>query len=120
MNERLTPQAALAMLVRSEDKLPFAELFAHGSLSVEIYRPVGVDEQTPHTRDEIYVVVSGNGEFVNGGVRRPFEVGELLFVAAGIEHRFENFSDDFATWAIFYGPEGGEKRTPLPPGEGLG
>ena len=108
MNERLTAQAALATLARSEDKLPFVELFAHGSLSVEIYKPLGRDEQTPHARDEVYVVASGSGEFVNGGMRRPFETGELLFVPAGIEHRFENFSDDFSTWVIFYGPEGGE------------
>jgi mannose-6-phosphate isomerase-like protein (cupin superfamily) len=120
VNERLTPQAALAALARSEDKLPFAELFTHGSMSVEIYRPLGQDLQVPHARDEVYVVVSGNGEFVNGGVRKPFHTGELLFVPAGVEHRFENFSDDFATWVIFYGPEGGEKRAPLPPGEGLG
>jgi mannose-6-phosphate isomerase-like protein (cupin superfamily) len=111
VNERLTAQAALAVLARREDKLPFVELFAHGSLSVEIYRPLGRDQQTPHTRDEVYVVVSGSGEFVNDGVRRPFQPGELLFVPAGIEHRFENFSDDFATWVIFYGPEGGEKST---------
>ena len=24
-------------------------------------------------------------------------------------HRFEEFSDDFATWVMFYGPEGGER-----------
>ena len=40
-------------------------------------------QQTPHTRDEVYVVVSGSGEFVNDGVRRPFEAGELLFVPPG-------------------------------------
>ena len=120
MSERLTPQAALATLARSEDRLPFVELFAHGSLSVEIYKPLGRDLQTPHTRDEVYVAVSGSGEFVNDGVRKPFEAGELLFVPAGAEHRFENFGDDFSTWVIFYGPEGGEKRTPLSSGEGLG
>lgn len=111
MNERLTPHAALAALAREKDKLPYVELFTHGSLSVEIYQPVGVDEQTPHTRDEVYVVVSGSGDFVNDGIRKPFQPGELLFVPAGIEHRFENFSDDFATWVIFYGPEGGERST---------
>ena len=121
MKERLTPHHALAALARREDNLPFVELFTHGSLSVEMYRPLGQDAQTPHTRDEVYVVVSGVGEFVNGGQRKPFEAGELLFVPAGVEHRFENFSDDFATWVIFYGPEGGEKsKAPLPPGEGLG
>lgn len=111
MNGRLTADAALAALAREKDQLPYVELFAHGSLSVEIYRPAGVDEQAPHSRDEVYVVVSGHGEFVNGGIRQPFQPGELLFVPAGIEHRFENFSDDFATWVIFYGPEGGEAST---------
>ena len=115
MKERLTPHHALATLARHENGLPFLELFAHGSLSVEMYRPLGQDLQTPHTRDEVYVVVSGVGEFVNGGQRKPFEAGELLFVPAGVEHRFENFSDDFATWVIFYGPEGGEAlQAPLP------
>ena len=121
MKERLTPHHALAALARNEDKLPFVELFRHGTLSVEIYQPVGQDLQTPHTRDEVYVVVSGVGEFVNGGQRKPFEPGELLFVPAGVEHRFENFSDDFATWVIFYGPEGGEtSKAPRPRGKGLG
>jgi len=35
--------------------------------------------------------------------------GDVIFAPAGIEHRFENFSDDFVTWVIFYGPVGGEK-----------
>lgn len=34
--------------------------------------------------------------------------GDLLFVPAGVEHRFGPFTDDFATWVLFYGPEGGE------------
>jgi len=29
-------------------------------------------------------------------------------VAAGVEHRFEDFSADFAVWRVFYGVEGGE------------
>jgi hypothetical protein len=33
----------------------------------------------------------------------------VLFVPAGMDHRFVNFSGDFAAWVIFYGPAGGEK-----------
>ena len=62
----------------------------------------------PHTRDEVYVVVQGTGQFLNGEVRHPFGPGDLLFVPAGVVHRFESFSDDLAVWVIFYGPEGGE------------
>jgi uncharacterized protein YjlB len=109
---RLTPEAALSALANSGDGKPFLPLFAHGSLEVEIYRPAGRDAQTPHTRDEVYVVIAGHGEFVNGGERRPFQPGELLFVPAGVEHRFEKFSDDFSTWVMFHGPHGGEAQLP--------
>jgi len=83
-------------------------LFEHGSLELEIYAPRGHDPQQPHDRDEIYFVISGTGTFLNGPRRHGFKPGDLLFVPAGTVHRFEDFSDDFATWVIFYGPEGGE------------
>ena len=89
--------------------LPSAAVFEHGTLQVKMYRPVGQDAQKPHTRDEIYVVARGSGWFVNGAERHPFQTGDMLFVPAGIEHRFETFTDDFCTWVMFYGPEGGEK-----------
>ena len=85
-----------------------ALLLEHGSLEVRYYSPRGVDPQSPHTRDELYVIASGRGWFVRGQERVPFEPGDALFVAAGVEHRFEDFSSDFGTWVVFYGPEGGE------------
>ena len=81
----------------------------HGSMSVEIYRPQITDPQKPHQQDELYVILSGKGEFVNNGTRNAFGPGDVLFVPAGIEHFFENFTNDFVTWVIFYGPVGGEK-----------
>ncbi len=107
MTDRLTPESALAKLAAAGGP-EFVGLFRHGSLEVEVYRPVKVDRQTPHVRDEVYVVISGSGTFVNGSTRRPFGPGEVLFVPARVEHRFEDFTDDFATWVFFYGPEGGE------------
>jgi mannose-6-phosphate isomerase-like protein (cupin superfamily) len=86
----------------------FAVALERGSLSIELYAPRGSDLQQPHTRDEVYVVVSGRGEFVNGSERHAFATGDLLFVAAGVEHRFEQFTDDLAVWVVFYGPEGGD------------
>src|SRR5688500_136256 len=86
----------------------YVELFQHGTLSIELYAPRGTDPQTPHTRDEVYVIVTGSGEFVNDGKRERFGPGDLLFVPAHVEHRFERFTDDLAMWVIFYGPQGGE------------
>ena len=87
----------------------FLELFQHGTLSVEIYKPVEKDLQQPHERDEVYIVIAGSGEFINGPVTTRFRAGDFLFVPAGTEHRFINFTPDFSTWVIFYGPKGGEK-----------
>jgi len=85
-----------------------ATVLAHGSMEVRWYAPVGVDAQTPHDRDELYVVHRGTGWFVNGAARHRFGPGDVLFVPAGVEHRFEEFSEGFATWVVFYGPIGGE------------
>ena len=85
-----------------------ALMLTHGSMELRWYAPSGQDPQTPHDRDEVYVVVSGTGWFVRGDERVAFGPGDALFVAAGAVHRFEGFSPDFATWVIFYGPVGGE------------
>jgi mannose-6-phosphate isomerase-like protein (cupin superfamily) len=83
-------------------------VFRHGSLDVEMYRPEGSDRQTPHDRDEVYVVARGTATFFDGGARFPVEPGAFLFVAAGQVHRFEELSANFAVWVLFYGPTGGE------------
>jgi len=83
-------------------------LFEHGSLVIKLSQPRGPDLQTSHSRDELYVVAQGSGEFVCGGARQTVSQLDVLFAAAGVAHRFENFSDDFAVWVFFYGPEGGE------------
>lgn len=88
----------------------FLTFFRHGTLEVELYAPRGKDEQQPHSRDEVYIIARGHGTYFHAGERVPFAAGDFLFAAAGVEHRFEDFSDDFATWVIFYGPEGGETR----------
>ena len=108
MSTNFSPIDALLALTADADGKPFARLFAHGSLEVEVYRPVDRDPQVPHARDEVYVVIAGRGTFYCDGERTPFGPGSLLFVPAGSEHRFEDFTDDFSTWVLFYGPQGGE------------
>ena len=45
---------------------------------------------------------------MNGSTRERFAPGDVLFVPAHEEHRFESFTDDLVVWVMFYGPEGGE------------
>lgn len=101
--------AATRLPEQTGTQLRFATLLRHGTMSVEIYAPQSHDAQTPHRQDELYVVIAGSGTFVNGDARHPFAPGDVLFVPAGVTHRFAEFSDDFQTWVIFYGPEGGEQ-----------
>ena len=103
----LTVADAISRVPTADGKL-FATIFEHGTLLVEIYTPRGVDPQQPHTRDEIYFVAAGSGEYVCGDTRTEFNATDLLFAAAGVEHRFENFTEDLVVWVLFYGPEGGE------------
>lgn len=102
---RIDEAAAAARLAGLPE--PFVVLFERGDVSVELYAPRGADRQTPHRRDEIYIVAAGSGVFRRGDETVPFRAGDLLFVAAGVPHRFDTFSDDFRTWVIFFGPDGG-------------
>jgi mannose-6-phosphate isomerase-like protein (cupin superfamily) len=104
----LSPEAGLARLPGPNGERS-VELFRHGTLTLKLYAPRGHDAQTPHARDEVYVVVSGAGTFYDGMERKPVTAGDCIFVPAGVEHRFERFTDDLVVWVMFYGPDGGER-----------
>jgi mannose-6-phosphate isomerase-like protein (cupin superfamily) len=109
MSFHLTIEQAIEAL-NKETSNRYTVLLKHGTMSIEYYAPKNIDLQTPHLQDEIYVIASGNGTFFRDGQRVSCKAGDVLFVPAGIEHRFENFSNDFATWVIFYGQQGGEAQ----------
>lgn len=83
-------------------------VFRRGPLDIALSIPPRPRQQTPHAQDEIYFIVRGRGVLIHDGKRDVFESGDLLFVAAGIEHQLENITEDFAMWRVFYGPAGGE------------
>src|SRR5215831_7023965 len=77
-------------------------LFRHGTLELKISLPLAPNVQTPHVQDELYFIVRGNGVLFHGGERSSFGTGDVLFVAAGVEHHFEDFSEDLLIWVVFY------------------
>lgn len=79
-----------------------------GPLDVALGLPLAPSHQTPHAQDEIYFIIRGRGVLFHDGKRDPFEPGDLLFVAAGTDHQFEDTTEGFALWRVFYGPRGGE------------
>ena len=98
--------------VEAQASIPSGErsavVWQRGSLDVVFALPVPPKEQAPHTQDEIYIIVRGRGVFFHDGKRDSFEPGDLLFVAAGTEHQFEDVTEDLALWRVFYGPPGGD------------
>lgn len=103
---------------------PSVRVLSHGSMEVRWFRPEPNVQHVPHDRDEIYFIVSGTANFRRGNESGPFEEalngieghetatvrpGDVLFVPAGAHHDFDDTTPDFAVWAVFYGPEGGER-----------
>ena len=118
MKYKITAEEALKQLLK-QDEFPrpddpvgraFTVMMKHGSMTIEYFAPQEVDTQTPHKQDEIYIIIKGHSKFVRDGERISCKKGDVIFVPAGMEHYFENFSDDFAVWVIFYGPDGGETK----------
>lgn len=109
MFKHFTAADALQKAKTADDR-EYGILLKHNNCELGYYKPDGADSQDPHDRDEVYVVESGSGFLVVDGERKPFEAGDALFVPAFVAHRFEEFTDDFATWVIFVGPDGGEAR----------
>ena len=97
---QLIPEYLLSQLPTTTGK-HFIEAFCKEKLSIEMYKPDKIDLQTPHTQDEIYVIVAGSGMFQNGEEHYPFKANDLIFVPAFVEHRFYDFTDDFSTWVVF-------------------
>lgn len=86
----------------------FAYVLQHGTMKLGLYAQTGEDRQQPHRQDELYVVVSGSADFGKEGERVACKPSDVLFVEAGKDHRFENISEDFSTWVVFWGPDSGD------------
>jgi mannose-6-phosphate isomerase-like protein (cupin superfamily) len=81
----------------------YAEFLRQPSLSVGIYTLAAgsLDPQQPHTEDEIYYVVSGQGAIRVGDETYQVKAGSIVFVAAGEPHRFLNITEQLIILVLF-------------------
>lgn len=91
----------------------YVEHLRNNDMSVGTYCiPAGsVDDQTPHTEDEIYVVTRGRATLHAGGGAVGVAAGSVIYVPAGEEHRFSDVTEDLALLVVFappYGSRGGQ------------
>ena len=59
------------------------------------------DGQEPHKEDEIYYVVAGRAKFLAGGEETAVEKGSVLFVKAGVTHRFRSIEEPIELLVFF-------------------
>ena len=96
----VTTAADAARMPNAPGRLSALVLNSPG-LEVRWYAPPNPDPQGPHDRDEVYVVMTGTGEFEREGKRTKFGPGDLIFVAKGEQHRFVDHTKDTAMWVVF-------------------
>ncbi len=83
----------------------YAEFFRSSKLSLSVARwPAGsVDDQEPHTEDEVYYVVSGRARLSVAGEDAAVGAGSMAYVAAGVEHHFHDIQEDLEV-VVFWAP----------------
>jgi len=81
-----------------------AEVFVDGDLEVRFAARPTNGPQVPHQRDELYFVAAGHGRYRVQDSVTDVGPGDVLFCAAHVAHGFEDISDDFSVWVLFYGP----------------
>ena len=91
--------ASLGLTLVKAKQLPGA------SSSGGLRREANQRTASPHRKDEIYFVASGTAQYRVIDEVTDIAVGDVLFCAAHVPHGFENNSDDFTVWVLFYGPE---------------
>lgn len=92
---------------RNQQQSPYLEFLRSSSLSLGVYMlPAGgVDPQQPHKQDEVYYVVSGQGIIRVGNEDRAVGSGSVIFVEAGVDHRFHSIAENLVVLVFFAPPE---------------
>lgn len=97
---------------RDADGHGYVDFLASEKLSVglAIWPAGATDRQRPHVQDEVYYVISGRGAIRVDREDRPLRPGSLVFVPAGVEHRFHDIEEDMRV-LVFWAPPHGARQT---------
>jgi mannose-6-phosphate isomerase-like protein (cupin superfamily) len=94
-------------LVAGRDKAvhTYEDFFRSEKLSLGLaVWPAGLpDEQQPHQEDEVYYVIRGRGSIRVADEDQAVEAGTIVFVAAGVEHRFHSIEETLEV-LVFWAP----------------
>ncbi len=90
---------------RAQAGKPYMEFLRVAAMSAGVYTlPAGgADLQTPHAEDEMYYVVRGRARMRVGLEDRVVGPGGVIFVAAGVDHRFYDIAEELVL-LVFFAP----------------
>jgi mannose-6-phosphate isomerase-like protein (cupin superfamily) len=90
---------------RKQSGKRYSEFLRVPAMSAGIYvLPTGAtDPQSPHKEDEMYYVVRGRARMRAGTEDQPVSEGSIIFVAAGVEHRFYEIAEELML-LVFFAP----------------
>jgi mannose-6-phosphate isomerase-like protein (cupin superfamily) len=90
---------------RQQSGKPYLEFLRVPAMSAGVYVLFtgGTDPQSPHKEDEMYYVVRGRGRMRAGSEDQAVTEGSVIFVAAGVEHRFYEITEEL-TVLVFFAP----------------
>ena len=90
---------------RAQSGKLYREFLRVPSMNAGLYvlPPGATDPQRPHHEDEMYYVVRGRARFQAGEEDTEVSAGSTLFVAAEVEHKFHDISEELAV-LVFFAP----------------
>ena len=100
--EELVTRLPLPANEKWKDGVWDIEPFEMDGVKLVFFAPRGSDYQTFHEEDEFYFIARGTGKLMIGDDVFDCVAGDAFFVAAKVPHHFNHFSEDFATWAVFF------------------
>jgi mannose-6-phosphate isomerase-like protein (cupin superfamily) len=82
---------------------PYHEFLRVPALSAGLYtlEAGAVDGQSPHTEDEVYVVLTGRARITVGDEVRDVGPGSVVYVAATVPHRFHDIAERLEIVVLF-------------------
>ena len=104
--ERTPPPLSLAAaLAMPRTPGRSTEVFVDGDLEVRFSARPTIGLQVPHQRDELYFVAAGTARYRVEDTVTAVAAGDVLFCAAHVVHGFDEPSENFCVWVLFYGPQ---------------
>ena len=103
MDRTPSPMSLAAALALPRTPGRSAEVFVDGGLEVRFAAKPTNGPQVPHEKDELYFIAAGTARYRVEDRVTEVGPGDVCFCAARVSHGFEDISEDFCVWVLFYG-----------------